>query len=75
MTRVLRETDRYQLIMEVFNQYSAILERKTGAMSNWNTGQEAIDTVMGWIRIDNVWVYEKVCLHTAINLHGITQQN
>jgi hypothetical protein len=38
MTRVLRETDRYQLIMEVFNQYTTILERKTGKMSNWNTG-------------------------------------
>jgi hypothetical protein len=42
MTRVLRETDRYQLIMEVFNQYTTILERKTGKMSNWNTGSDAI---------------------------------
>ena len=42
MTRVLRETDRYQLIMEVYNQCTTILERKTGKMSNWNTGSDAI---------------------------------
>ena len=52
MTRVLRETDRYQLIMEVFNQYTTILERKTGAMSNWNTGQEAIDEAKELIVIE-----------------------
>ncbi len=53
MTRVLRETDRYQLIMEVFNQYTTILERKTGAMSNWNTGQQAIDEAKELIVIED----------------------
>jgi hypothetical protein len=52
MTRVLRETDRYQLIMEVFNQYTSILERNTGKMSNWNTGQEALDEAKELIVIE-----------------------
>lgn len=42
MTRTIRESDRHTLFMEVFTQHTAIMDNKTGELSNWNTGAEAL---------------------------------
>ena len=53
MTRVIRESDRFTFFIELFTQYTAVLENKTGAMSNWNTGSEALDEMRMLISIED----------------------
>ena len=41
MTRPIRQSERFQFFEEYFNGYTAIMDTKSGAISNWNTGSDA----------------------------------
>lgn len=41
MTRPIRQSERFQYFEEYFNKYTAIMDTKSGAISDWNTGSDA----------------------------------
>lgn len=52
MTRHLRESSRFIYYEEQLTKHTAIMDRKSGAISNWNTGEEAEEEKRKLIAVD-----------------------